>query len=218
MATALRQALDRRDITAIIDALDEQPHLDRGDADVVDAWAFIEPTPHAPAFARTLLRALEASAAAMRVAPGWVASTGLAIAQRALEAVDDADGPSCIYGALLAHDVLDDTALDHWIEQAAWADGYFYPESLSKAHDDDLQPDAPPQRLQLLRAIEALVSFSYNVTQIPREEALEYLARALRSERRPISDEALAEAATRLQPHENLRPPRAQELAAARET
>ncbi|MCX4246669.1 hypothetical protein [Paraliomyxa miuraensis] len=216
MSSSLREALDGRDPEAIIDALDDDPHLDPAEGlDAVAAWEWIEPTEHAPRFARTLLRALDASAHALRMPAGWVAQTGLGLAERALEDVDDADGSTFVYGALLTQDVMNDEALDAWIEQAADGDGYFDPESLGKAHGERHQPGAPKARLQLLRAVEALAGFSWNVTNVPRAKALEYLARALRSERAPISAEALALATERLVSRGSFQLPSAEELASA---
>lgn len=217
MSSPLRDALEQRSAAAVIDALDDDPHLDAADgAEAVAAWSWIEPTEHAPRFARTLLRALDASAHVVRLADGWVASTGLALAERALEAVDDADGSTFVYGALLTYDPTNDEALEHWIEQAQWGDGYFDPESLTKAHGARYQPEAAPERLALLRAIEALVGFSWNVTNLPRAKAQEYLARALRSERAPISDGAVTLAVERLGSHGGFELPSADELATAR--
>ena len=216
MTTPLREALDRRDAAAIIEALEDEPRLAATDTDVIDAWAWIEPTSSAGACARTLLRALHASFPTVQPPAGWVRKVGLAVAERAMETVDDADGPTRIYGTLLTLDLGDDVALERWLEQVVEGDGYFDPDSLHRAHNERFQPNAPAERRQLLRGIETLVSFSLNVEHYDRAEALEYLARDLRSAHAPVSAHALAEAMRRLEAVPELRLPTVDELAAAR--
>lgn len=213
--SALRDALDRRDPEAIIETLEDEPHLRAEDADVIDAWEWIEDTPHASAFARSLLRALGTSMETVRVPSGWVARTGLGMAERALETVDDADGPTRIYGTLVCLDVTNEEALDHWVEMAIEGDGYFDPDSLYRAYTQRFQPGASPERMALVRAVEVLVSFSWNLQHYPRTKTLEYLARDLRSQHPPISVEAVAQAMERLQAVESLTLPSSEEIEAS---
>lgn len=216
MNPMLREALDRRDPEAIIAVIEDDPHLDDEGREVVEAWAWIESTPHASDFARSLLRALRCSVPALRVPAGWVSATGLTLAERAMETVDDADGPTSIYGTLVIHDPMNEVALDHWIEQVMEGDGYFDPESLYRAHTDRFQPDdVPAQRRRFLRAIEVLASFSLNVGYDSRSKALEYLARDLGRARAPVSPEAVTQAMERLGAVGGFRLPSAEELAAA---
>ena len=193
--TDLEAALTSRDLDAILEIIDDDPHQGAQAAGVLEAWAWASASDDAPRFARSLLRTLGASFPAVRVASGWVDATGLELAERAMDEVDDADGPTIVYGTLLCLDPSSEAALERWLEAVEDADGYFYPDSLYKAYGASLQPDVDAARRDELRAIELLVSFSLTASHMGADKAREYLAR----DRKSTPSAALERARQRLE-------------------
>ena len=68
--TDLEAALTSRDLDAILEIIDDDPHQGAQAAGVLEAWAWASASDDAPRFARSLLRTLGASFPAVRVASG----------------------------------------------------------------------------------------------------------------------------------------------------
>ena len=209
---SLDEALPRRDLAAILEHIDDEPHQGSRAADVLGAWEWAAASEDAPRFARSLLRVLATSFPDVRVAAGWVDATGLDLADRAMDDVDDADGPTIIHGTLLTLEPSSEAALERWLEAVEDADGYFYPDSLYKAYSARHWPELDPERRAELRAIELLASFSLTARDMGRDKACEYLARDRRSSSALVSDAALERARRRLEDRGGFELPSAAEL------